>query len=617
MPIRMFQRVLLLASWVLIAVLQGCAVSRVHVRQANAIIAASQTDTHDCIRADHCATPSPLVEAADNALRQSRPDKPVHVVALLDNDEAALAARINLIRAARHSIDVQTYIWTPDDVGKLMLDELVRASRRGVHVRIIADQLFSFSDAKQLARLARLDKDFQLRLYNPTFEHANTPPLEFAAGILCCFFQFNQRMHNKLLLVDDSIGITGGRNIQNRYFGWDPNFDYIDRDVLVGGPAAKSMAASFERFWSNKRTTPLSKLSDVNALLRETGAKPVHWTEPDYTDPIRVARVRAQAEDPGWLGAHILDHILRVGPVDFYSDRPAKTDNPSRKRAEELTRHIMQMISDAKHQIVLQTPYLVFSHRAGRIFAQLHKHHPRPRIIVSTNSLASTDAFAVYAISYKHRKRYLKDYGFEIHELKPHPGNPPQVNLPAEDHVSPTHAPIPRSKMRHSRRRNSPAPLITQGMRFGLHAKSIVVDGTFAMVGSHNFDPRSDHYNTEAGVIIYDPRFAEQLRRKILEETRPGNSWVIAPRQPKVPVLTYINQAIGTVSEHLPFFDFWPFRYGTDYALDPGCKPLRPSDPKFHQCYHPVGDFPGVALPFKSIYTRMITAFGVGLSGIL
>jgi putative cardiolipin synthase len=597
--------------------LQGCAVTRVHVRQAQAIITASQQTTPDCKRADHCATPSPLMAAADNAMRLSTPQKPVHVVTLLNNGEAALAARINLIRAAQHGIDVQTYIWEPDDVGKLMLDELVRAAQRGVHVRIIADQLFSFSNTQMLARLARLDNDFQLRLYNPTFEHAKTPPLEFAAGILCCFFQFNQRMHNKLLLVDDSIGITGGRNIQNRYFGWDPHFNYIDRDVLVGGPAARDMAISFSRFWNNKRTTSLSRLSDVNSILRQTGVKPVHWTEPVYTDPVRVARVRAQAENPNWLGQHILDHTLRVGAVDYYSDRPAKTDNPDRKRDDQLTRHIMSMLSNARHQIVLQTPYLVLSSRARKIFLKLHKDHPAPRIIVSTNSLASTDAFAVYAMSYKHRKRYLKDYGFEIHELKPHPGDPPEVNTPAEDNIAVPASPEKRSKMRRSRRRNSPAPLINEGMRFGLHAKSIVVDGAFSMVGSHNFDPRSDHYNTEAGVIIYDPRFADQLRKAILRDTQPQNAWTIAPRQPKVPVLTYLNQAIGTVSEHLPFFDFWPFRYGTDYALKPGCKPLRPSDPKFHQCYTPVGDFPEVAMPFKSIYTRMITAFGVGLSGIL
>ncbi|GAB3032150.1 MULTISPECIES: phospholipase D family protein [Oleiagrimonas] len=604
----------------LIMLLQGCAVSRVHVRQAASIIQQSQpANATRCQRADHCATPSPLMAAAEDAQHYSTAKHPQHVVTLLNSGEAALAARINLIRAAKRSIDLQTYIWAPDDSGKLMLDELVRAAQRGVHVRIIADQLFSFSDPSQLARLARVNPNFQLRLYNPTFANAKTPPLEFAAGIMCCFFQFNQRMHNKVMVVDGTIGITGGRNIEDRYYGWDPKFNYIDRDVMVGGPAAREMATSFQHFWVHKRTKRLTQLRDVNTILRETGVKPVHWTEPRYAHPGRVAEVRRQAEDPRWLGQHILDHTLRVGPVEFFSDFPGKTDNPGRMRSQELTEHIMRMISHAKHQIVLQTPYLVMSKQARRIFLKLHREQPRPRVIVSTNSLASTDAFAVYAMSYKHRKRYLKDYGFEIYELKPHPADMPVLTLPAaDDQSAPPSAPIARQDMHRTRRRNSPAPLIeTQGMRIGLHAKSIVVDDAFAMVGSHNFDPRSDHYNTEAGIIIYDSRFAEQLKRSILRETQPKNAWTIAPRQPKVPVLTYINQAIGTVSEHLPLFDFWPFRYATSYDIDPGCRPLTPYDPKFFQCYHAVGDFPGVALPFKTIYTRMITAFGVGLSGIL
>ena len=611
--------------WPLVALLvacllQACAVSRVHVREATAIVRQSQAESPPvvtCHRADACATPSPLMAAARNAMRLSTPDHPVHVVTLLNNGEAALAARINLIRAARHSIDVQTYIWAQDDAGKLMLAALIRAARRGVHVRIIADQLFSFSSARQLARLARVSPNFQLRLYNPTFANANTPPLEFAAGIVCCFFQFNQRMHNKLLLVDNRIGITGGRNIQDRYFGWDPRFNYIDRDVMVGGPAARDMATTFQRFWDHKRTKRLTQLRDVNAILRQTGVEAVHWHTPDYAHPVRVARVMEQAENPAWLGQHILDHTLKVGAVQFFSDYPGKTDYPDRARAQELTGHIMRMLTEARHQIVLQTPYLVLSDRARKLFLKLHQSSHPPQVIVSTNSLASTDAFAVYAMSYKHRKRYLRDYGFQIHELKPHPADPPQVTLAgASDVVTPAST-VSGKHVSRSRRRNSPAPLIKPGMRFGLHAKSIVVDGKFAMVGSHNFDPRSDHYNTEAGIIVYDPLFAAQLERSILRETQPGNAWIMAPRQPKVPVLTYINQAIGTVSEHLPLFDLWPFRYGTDYALDPGCKPLPPSAPRFHQCYRPVGDFPGVALPFKTIYTRLITAFGVSFSGIL
>jgi phosphatidylserine/phosphatidylglycerophosphate/cardiolipin synthase-like enzyme len=575
---------------------------------------------------------------ARQALAQSTPRHPVHYVTLLPNGEAALAARINLIRAARKSIDVQTYIWAPDDVGNLMLDELLDAARRGVKVRILADQLSSFGDVETLAALARSHANLRVRLYNPTFDDAETSPVQFVAGVVCCFFKFNQRMHDKVIVVDNAIGITGGRNYQDRYFGWDPEFDYRDRDVMVGGPAALAMVDTFDLFWNHPRSKPLTHLRDVNHRLRADGPDAPGWRPPPWTRPDLVARVREQSEDPQWLGRHLLAHTLQVGRVDYFSDLPAKTDEPHRRSARELTAHIMGLVSGARTQIVLQTPYLVLSGRARDLFKRLRRRADPPRVIVSSNSLASTDDFVVYAMSYKHKKRDLRDYGFEIYELKPHPadtedtlsallakpppaaGAAPQAaaDRQAGDGQTPTRlfGSAGDGRTRHSRRRGPP-PLTTTGVRIGLHAKSLVIDGKYGMVGSHNFDPRSDHYNTESGVIVYDRRFAVELRSQILRDTQPKNAWTIAPRQPKVPVLSNINNAVGTVSEHLPLFDLWPFRYATSYDLKPGCQPLAPSDPAFFRCYAPVGDFPGVALPFKTIYTRLITGFGVGLTGIL
>jgi cardiolipin synthase C len=607
--------------------LQGCTLSHAQIRRADAVVEATVDRSTSCAQTDHCAVRSPLRQAAVQALADSTAQRPVHVVTLLDDTAPALAARINLIRAAQRSIDVQTFIWAQDDAGQLVLDELVQAARRGVRVRILADQLFSLDDMDLLDRLSRVSANLQVRLYNPTFHKAHTRPLEFAAGVLCCFMHFNQRMHNKLLLVDDSIGITGGRNYQDRYFNWDDDFDYVDRDVMVGGPAARQMAASFQLFWQHKRAVPLTHLRDVNRRILADTATPA-WQPPHYRRPLRVARLQQMAEDPAWLQAWLVEPTLRTGNVDYLSDLPAKTDKPDRQRAHEFTRHIMDMVGAARREVLLQTPYLVMSKRAQRIFKRLHARSDPPRVIVSTNSLASTDAFAVYAMSYKHRKRYLKTFGFEIHELKPHAPGPSVdyqlANLGMDSRAlpspiaDPAHASEARLRLLGSRGSNSrPAPLLSEGRRFGMHSKSIVIDDDFAMVGSHNFDPRSDHYNTEAGVIVYDHAFADQLRRSILRDTQPENAWVIAPRRVVIPLLSDINQVIGSVSEQLPLFDLWPFRYATSYDLKPGCQPLPATDPNFYACYVPVGDFPDVALSPKLIITRLFTAFGVGAKGVL
>jgi phosphatidylserine/phosphatidylglycerophosphate/cardiolipin synthase-like enzyme len=622
---------LLLAS----TLLPGCSLSTAQIRRADAVVAAQTDHAIDCAGPDSCAEPSPLLDAASAAIAASTPQAPVHVVTLLNDSEPALVARINLIRAAKHSIDIQIYIWDQDDAGQLILDELVRAARRGVKVRILADQLFSFNDSVWLTRLARAHANLEIRLYNPTFHKSETSPLEFAAGIVCCFYKFNQRMHNKILLVDNSIGITGGRNYQDRYFNWDNDFDYVDRDVMVGGPAAQAMGETFERFWTHKRAVPLTHLRDIYRLL--TSATPAPWREPVYLHPDRVARVQEEADDADWLDEYLVAPTLRTtAPVEFFSDLPAKTDQPRERAAREFTANVMRMVGSAKQEVVLQTPYLVMSKRARRIFDRLHQQEAPPRIVVSTNSLASTDAFAVYAMSYKHRKRYLSDYGFEIYELKPRALGPAEDNAWASADDGPDDGGSdarpaggkPASKRRYvgietrtllgrGGKRNRPAPLVSAGRRFGLHAKSIVVDDRFAMVGSHNFDPRSDHYNTEAGVIVYDPAFAQQLRSAIMRETEPENAWVIAPRQRSIPLLSDLNAAIGDLSAALPLFDFWPYRYATSYELKQGCTPMRPGDPDFFSCYQAVGDFPEVASPPKLIYTRLLTAFGAGANGIL
>ena len=70
----------------------------------------------------------------------------------------------------------------------------------------------------------------------------------------------------------------------------------------------------------------------------------------------------------------------------------------------------------------------------------------------------------------------------------------------------------------------------------------------------------------------------------------------------------------------MPVFDLWPVRYATSYDFEPGpdCpRPLPPTDPGFRQCYRAVGDFPEVSIGFKSLLTRIFTAFGAGLAPIL
>jgi len=476
-------------------------------------------------------------------------------------------------------------------------------------VRVLADQLFSLDDVEWLARIARAHVNLEFRLYNPTFDEAVTQPLEFAIGIMCCFSRFNQRMHNKLLLVDGEIGIAGGRNYENRYFDWDEEFDYRDRDVLVLGPVAGAeMQASFERFWAHPRAVPLTRLNDVNRRLVADAGDPLPLQLPEELDRARIDALRARATDSAAIKRQFADEALRVSRVDYFSDAPDKAARPDDPALLELTTHISGLLRGARERIAFETPYLVLSKRAREVFQELQQR-PRPvHVLVSTNSLAATDAFYVYALSYKYKKRYLKRYGFEIHEFKPFPADASEFVAAYEE--------LDGGGNAGRYQRYGQAPLKRSGVRLGLHAKSIVIDDRISLIGSHNFDPRSDDYNTESGFIIHDERVAARVRAAIERNTQPQNAWIVAKRQ-RPGLIGRLNNVVADLSTSLPLFDLWPFRYASSFELKPGCPPSPPRTPGFYDCHVDVGDFPEVDLPLKLIYTRMVTAFGAGLAGIL
>ena len=593
--------------------LAACAPNRALVRESAALAAQARETASGCVAGHTCARPSPLDELVEASRAAVAAGAPAHRLVLMPRGEDSLALRLHLLRAARRSIDLQTFILSDDDSGLAVIDELVAAARRGVQVRILTDQLFSIDNTALLARLARVHANLAMRLYNPTFGKARTGKLEFAAGIVCCFSNFNQRMHNKLLLVDGEVAVIGGRNVDDRYFDWGADFIYRDRDVLVVGPVAAAMADSFEEFWVHPRSVAVERLGDVaQQIVAE--ARGAEAPAPEHVaDPQRLARVLARADDPDWVRREFVLPAFAVERVEYFADRPDKRFERDASN-RDLSARIAALLAEARERIVLQTPYLVLSREARKLLLAKREANPGLELVVSTNSLAATDAFYVYAVSQKYKRQFVRDLRMQIYEYRPFPGQDEAAAGAAPgDGATPA---TPDRKSKPKLNRKEPVPLARPGMRRGMHAKSIVIDRRIALIGSHNFDPRSDDLNTENGLIVWDPAFARALEADIALDLTPGNAWVIAPRA-LVPGVTEVNSAIATVSEELPFFDLWPFRYATSWQLKPGQEPVGPYDPAFGARYEPVGDFPEVAVSMKHLYTRILIAFGLGLAPIL
>ncbi|GAA4857387.1 phospholipase D family protein [Luteimonas vadosa] len=599
--------------------------------QAARIAADARATVVSCEAAFACAQPSSLRSLGSRALAESEAQAPRHYALLLDYGQDALLARLNLIRSATRSIDVQTYIFDEDDAGHLFMDELLAAAGRGVQVRVLVDQLSALKRVDTLASLAGAHVNFQMRIYNPVLGRARISYPQYVLAAACCWRKLNQRMHNKLLLVDGVVGVTGGRNYQNGYYDWDPEYNFRDRDLLVAGPEVAAMDASFEEYWNARLARPVEQLTDVGRRLLRDGVPTVEHG--NFEHPERVARISRDADDAALVDERLTARALPVGAVDFIADPPEK-HRRSYEGVAPSTHGLRELIESARREVLLQTPYLVLSPAAQDLFRELQQREDSPRIIVSTNSLAATDAFITYAVAYKYKRRYLRDFGFEIHEFKPFPQDAPidvdatgtvDVARPGEA-VPAAGADVVRplgreySALRWSvAGSNDPVPLARGGVRFGLHAKSLVVDERVGVVGTHNFDPRGDNYNTESAVVIEDERFARELAGSIRRDIQPDNAWTIA-RRDKPPVFSGLEYSLAKISEHLPIFDLWPVRYATSYEFRPGPEcpvPLSPRDPGFRACYEPVGDFPEVNLSLKALLTRIFTGFGGGLAPIL
>lgn len=561
---------------VLLLILVACSVTQETIRKVEKVVEVKKDNTLTCATTDpiKCAIFSPFEAQFDAAI-----DIQKNHMVLMDQGENSLLARLHLIRSAQQSIEIQTFIWVNDEAGHLVIKELLAAAKRGVKVKVIIDQLFSMDNSWLVTDLATMHQNLEFRLYNPVFSDAHTSSLEFFSALACCMARLNKRMHNKTFIVDNKYGIVGGRNYQSRYYDWDPKFNYKDRDVMAIGPVVADLTASFASFWNSPYVVPVEYLRDVSDRILNGEQSKIDWAE---AAPEKAEKLLQKAVDAQLIEATFFTDLITVDQVEYFSDTHDKPFNRKAREAnKQLTQKIHQYFAEAKHEILIQTPYLIFSRQARKAFKKLRRNNPDIKLRVSTNSLASTDAYYVYAISFKYKRFYLQKLKMQLYEFKDRPMMSNQMFA---------------------------QEVVNEKTRFGMHGKSFVIDGKLSMIGSHNFDPRSDVLNTESGFVIHSEAFAKKLSENIEQDMLDQNSWVVAAKE-QIPFFSRISGVIATISRKLPIFDIWPFRYSTSYKLKPGHEEVPDNHPDFYQNYEVIGSFPNVELSSKQIQTIIISAF--------
>ncbi|MDB5843691.1 MAG: phospholipase D/Transphosphatidylase, partial [Polaromonas sp.] len=187
--------------------------------------------------------------------------------ALVGNAELAFTSRMTLIKAAQKTLDIQYYAIFADDTTERLFEALRDAAGRGVRIRILLDDFNTSGKNAQVLKLA-FEKNIELRLFNPLPGGRGSMVLRILSN-LKDVARMQRRMHNKMLVADNAVAITGGRNLGETYFGQSDGTNFVDIDVLAAGRIARDLSRSFDQYWNNPLAYPVQSLmseEEINAL---------------------------------------------------------------------------------------------------------------------------------------------------------------------------------------------------------------------------------------------------------------------------------------------------------------------------------------------------------------
>lgn len=417
-------------------------------------------------------------------------------VYVLEDGGNSLVTRAWLCEYAEKTIDIQYFIFSTDNVGLIACDYLIRAADRGIKVRILVDDIMVDAGVHEILSMDS-HENIEIKIYNPG---CNLGKSIFGKlkKLGSDFKEFNQRMHNKTFTVDGKVVITGGRNIADEYFDYDHEFNFRDRDVLFLGKAVASVQSSFEKFWNDSICKPVTEL--------------VEDMEDDFSSPSRYELLHQYACDPKNFWPQVRERIQNL-PKAFKTIRESNgliwtdsltfiSDDPGKNRGKGTggitTDSLISLVRQAKVSVDIQSPYLITTDLGLNLFRETVKRGVKVRVL--TNSLASNDNLEAFS-GYKSCRNQLLEAGVKIYEFKPDAKERFKI-MTGELQQKMNFTPI-----------------------FGLHAKSMVIDGKTTVIGTFNLDPRSANLNTECITVIRSQKISEGVLKGMEEEFKPENSW--------------------------------------------------------------------------------------------
>ncbi|MCX6852478.1 MAG: phospholipase D family protein [Verrucomicrobia bacterium] len=412
---------------------------------------------------------------------------------MLPDGREAFLARLAMVEAAQHTLDVQYYIWRDDVVGTTFAERLLAAADRGVKVRLLLDNTTDAQVEVSSAALAA-HPNIQVAFFNPLTDLKGI----FAGNPIPVIGEIDRmqsRMHNKVLIADGTLVIGGGRNLGDPYFGIHREHNMRDLDFIAAGPVVDASAKSFELYWRS----PLTRMGDQSKItehereklreLRKHVGRKKRILAAKSGRPFPLSLNREEALET----LHQLVNRMIWAEYEFVADPPERMMR-QRQVASPVWRKIETAVRKAKSDVVMHAAYFIPQNDTLELLRAATARGVHVQVL--TNSLASIDGVAAMA-GIANRRAGVLDSGVSLFELNAHAAD-------RQDYI-------------HARRLT---PL-------GMHTKGFVVDDRLSFIGSCNMDPRSKYINTETGVIIQSAAFAARLTSHLMKGLEPKNSWRI------------------------------------------------------------------------------------------
>ena len=160
---------------------------------------------------------------------------PGNTITDLENGDEIFPAMLQAIASAKKTVTFETYIYWDGEIGRKFAEALSERARAGVNVDVTIDWAGSISMDEALLEQMK-EAGVHVQRYRPLHWYN--------------LGRMNNRTHRKLLVIDGTVGFTGGVGIGDEWQGHAQDPDHWrDLHFRIEGPVVAQIQSAFNDNW--------------------------------------------------------------------------------------------------------------------------------------------------------------------------------------------------------------------------------------------------------------------------------------------------------------------------------------------------------------------------------